>query len=108
MAVTDPSYAGQVSTQISRVDPEVEALRRGLLRDVSTYFRGFDRPVLDASGQPVMDPVTGLPKTERVPGAIERGYPEQLDYRIAPMSGAERSSRFCRQAKRPFRAGRTS
>lgn len=92
MAVTDPSYAGQVSTQISRVDPEVEALRRGLLRDVSTYFRGFDRPVLDAAGQPVMDPVTGLPKTERVPGAIERGYPEQLDYRIAPMSGAEQEA----------------
>lgn len=112
MAVTDPSYAGQVSTQISRVDPEVEAMRRGLLRDVQSYFRGYDKPVLDASGQPVMDPVTGLPKTERVMGAIERGYPEQpvldaagnpvidpvtgrpkmqgvLDYRIASMSGAE-------------------
>jgi hypothetical protein len=115
MAVTDPSYAGQVTTQISRVDPEVEAMRRGLLRDVQTYFRGFDRPVFDAAGQPVMDPTTGLPKLERVPGALERGYPQMpvldaqgnpvidpatgqpkmqaaLDYRIAPMSETEKEA----------------
>ena len=92
MAVTDPSYAGQVTTQISRVDPEVEAMRRGLLRDVQTYFRGFDRPVLDAAGQPVIDPATGLPKLERVPGALERGYAPELDYRIAPMSETEREA----------------
>ena len=129
MAVTDPSYAGQVTTQISRVEPEVEAMRRGLLRDIQTYFRGIpgatpqeigleatrlqsidpnlsyedavrrateylpqktigalergypQMPVLDAQGNPVIDPATGQP---RMQGA--------LDYRIAPMSETEREA----------------